>query len=241
KGKDYKFEGGKMVFVGLSPDQQKKVNIKLTNGTEFKDFAIDPTKATNAGCFNFDANGALNKVDQGASKCEDALKQHQDAHKNSRLEFQTGLAYTKDQFKGLGFKPYGSQDTFALPQVAYAGIEGGGKFEADVRVLNGGPQGNEDLSKRTWVALWIKDGKFLVAKFNIKKSKADTLQKAPNPEPGKPFDPTKLPPRQTIAVGDIENLATKSYDTEAAAKTGENLKEPPKPGDQPNMPPPPQS
>ncbi len=232
KGKDYKFEGGKMVFIGLSPDQQKKVNIKLANGTEFKDFKIDPNAQKNVGCFDLGNDGNFEHVDADDGDCNKAFEKQFAVDKEHRVTFETGKTFAAGDFLGVAMKPKGAPDFMGLPRQASAGL-GEGKFEVDVQALNGPP--NENLKERIWLVGYKKDGKIAVFKFKADKD----LTKPPAMEPGKPADPSTLPGKQTVesskivAQGDV-----KVYDDEAKAKTGEGIKDVGPPPGQPNQPPP---
>ncbi|MBM3268256.1 MAG: hypothetical protein FJZ01_11465 [Candidatus Sericytochromatia bacterium] len=232
KGKDYKFEGGKMVFVGLSPDQQKKVNIKLTNGKEFKDFNLDPNAAKNVGCFDLGDDGEFQHIDAKEGDCGKAFDAQRAVDKEHRVTVSTGKAFSKEDFIGVAMKPGGVQDFMGLPRMAFEPL-GDGKFEMDVQVLNGPP--NEVLKDRVWLVGYKKSGKVAVFKFKIDQD----LQKPPAPEPNKPVDPSKLPPKQTVestkvvAQGDV-----KEYASETEAKTQEKIKDVGPPPGAPNQPPP---
>jgi hypothetical protein len=221
QGDDFDFKDGKLIFKNLKDKQT--VTIVGADGTTFKTEVV-PENENQKARFIPDANGQFGEIDDNADfdKEFNTIRERDAAH---RVTFKLGanFAFKAADVKGFGFRPKGQTITLSMPRQAWAGVDGG--VAMDVQAL-GDSRSPDDPKERLWAIGYTKDGKVLVVRFKILK----TLKRVESPTPDAngfiDFSKLTLPDAQTVEGADLTIDSTASYDTEQAAATGENLRDP---------------
>lgn len=227
-GKDYDVKDGKLIFKNLSPEEQKKVNVKIKGGPELKDISIDARKGDQTHVFVPDAEGNYDFA-EGETDPEAAFKKFQDLHDKSRVTVDLGLSFKAADVVGVAFKPGvpapppgmvglpAPQRGTLLPEFAFKGLDGGVKF--DVQALGPKEHQGDDLKSRLWMVAYTGTGDkpIKVVRFTIKKE----LARAPGQ-----VDFNNPPPAQTVGSADVEIVGQAEYADKKSAAAGEGVDDP---------------
>ncbi len=232
EGTDYKFQDGKLLFTNVP--QKQKVTIERPDGTKFT-IDVEPDNKDQRQQFIPDAAGNFGAIAPGANLDEEFRKQ-QEIDKGHRVTVTFGDKITVKKGE-IAFLAHRNPDrSMIIPRMAWAGEEDG-QIAFDVQVLgpknpppppNGGqaPQ-PDDITNRVWLLVIKADSKFTAYRFKIKKALERFEQPTPDANGFIDFSKVTLPAAQAVAAADLEVIAsaTKTYNTEAEVRTGEQLQE----------------